>query len=101
MGSQVDVSAADLGGDFLGVAGRRNELWFRYRFRGMLCGHDESRRSQSRASGESLINRSAQSTDTSRFLYIMIVAKREIDGIETVPRQFYFLGLGWLSHWTC
>jgi hypothetical protein len=54
MGSQVDVSAADLGGDFLGVAGRRNELWFRYRFRGMLCGHDESRRSQSRASDESL-----------------------------------------------
>jgi hypothetical protein len=43
--TQVDVSAADLSGDFLGIARGRNELWFRYRFRGLLCGHGESRRS--------------------------------------------------------
>jgi hypothetical protein len=77
MGSQVDMRAADLSGDFLGVAGRRNELWLRYRFRDRLRGHLESRRSQSRTSGESLIDRSARGTGTSCFLYINI-AKREV-----------------------
>jgi hypothetical protein len=42
-----------------------------------LRGHLESRRSQSRTSGESLKNRSARGTGTSCFLYINI-AKREV-----------------------